>query len=470
MASFGVGEIAFQLHNMGMSLLLLFYYQQVIGLSGTLTGAALMMSMVVDAITDPLIGGWSDRFKSRFGRRHPFILASSVPLAISFVLLFSPPESFGDTGNFIWLAVFSVLVKLSVTFYYVPHMALGAEMAQDYNQRSTLFAFNGLIGATTAATTHFLIYMFVFPTTETFDPGMLDPDGYPRFAWGSAIIITAALAFTVWGTRREIPYLRNTEADSRLSFGEIFSDMVAMFKNRNFFILFIATFLIGIHGGVQEVFQIYLVLHFWEFKTEEYGWLGPLMLTAFLLAFLITPSLTKRFDKKRTLVFATSIQVFIPSVMVGLRLLEVPWFPANDSDWILILFFATTYVQMMCNPVAGATIFSMFADIADEHELHSGKRREGAVYAARAFSSKALAGVGTMIGGVLLDVIQFPSNADAGSVSAEIVWRLGFIAGPAISMIALLGIGLFFYHNLNRSRHAEISRQLAERKSRHHMA
>ena len=150
-----------------------------------------------------------------------------------------------------------------------------------------------------------------------------------------------------------------------------------MFRNRNFFILFIATFLIGIHGGVQEVFQIYLVLHFWEFQTEEYGWLGPLMLTAFLLAFSITPSLTKRLDKKRTLIVATSIQIFVPSVMVGLRLLEVPWFPNNDSDWILILFFVTTYIQMICNPVAGATIFSMFADIADEHELHSGKGGKG---------------------------------------------------------------------------------------------
>ena len=193
MFSYGVGEVGYLVQEQGFNLLLLFYYQQIVGLPGTLTGIALMISMVVDAITDPIIGGWSDRLKNRFGRRHPFILASAIPLGVSFVLLFSPPDGLEDIGSFLWLTVFAVLVRFCMTLYYIPHMALGAEMADDYSQRSTLFAFSGLIGAITAATTHFSIYIFIFPTTEEFNPGTLDPAGYPRFAWIGAIIMIAAL-------------------------------------------------------------------------------------------------------------------------------------------------------------------------------------------------------------------------------------------------------------------------------------
>ncbi len=463
MAAFGVGEVAYQVHSQGMNLLLLFFYQQVVGLSGTLTGVALMISMAVDAVTDPIIGGWSDRIKSRFGRRHPLILASSVPLAVSFVLLFSPPAEMSELGKFLWLSIFAVLVRFSVTLYYIPHMALGAEMAPDYNQRSTLFAYNGLIGAVTAACTHFLIYIFVFPTTEEFDPGTLNPAGYPTFAWVGAIVIIGALVFCVWGTRREIPHLRKVEDKTRLTLAEILGDMLSIFNNRNFFILFIASFLMAIHGAVQQVFEPYIVLHFWEFKTEEYGWLGLFMLSAFPIGFFLTPIMTRRLDKKYTLIVVTVIGVIAPNTLIGLRLLEVSWFPSNESDWVLFLFFATNYVAMIVAPIGGATIYSMFADIADEHDLKTSKRREGSVYAARAFASKALTGVGTFVGGVLLDVINFPQSAEAGTVSSTVIWQLGFVSGPAISAVALLGVGLFFYYDLGRDRHAEIIKSLARR-------
>ena len=464
MFSYGVGEVGYLVQEQGFNLLLLFYYQQIVGLPGTLTGIALMISMVVDAITDPIIGGWSDRLKNRFGRRHPFILASAIPLGVSFVLLFSPPGGLEDIGSFIWLTVFAVLVRFCMTLYYIPHMALGAEMADDYSQRSTLFAFSGLIGAITAATTHFSIYIFIFPTTEEFNPGTLDPAGYPRFAWIGAIIMIAALFYCVWGTRREIPYLKQTQSVSRLSPVTVLSDMVAIFKNRNFFILFLASFLMAIGAAVAQVFEPFMVLHFWEFKTEEYGWLGVFMLSAFPIAFVLTPIFTRIFDKKLTLIIVSAITIILPNAMIVFRLLDFPWFPGNDSEWILIMFFAVSYVTMMVGPIAGATIYSMFADIADEHELKESERREGSVYAARAFARKALTGVGTLIGGILLDVIKFPEQAQAGTVPDDIIWQLGFVSGPAVAVIALAGIGLFFYYDLNHKRHAEIRRELLTRK------
>ncbi|MEE9278925.1 MAG: MFS transporter [Myxococcota bacterium] len=119
---------------MAWGVLLLFYYQQVVGVEAWLVGLAIAISVIMDAVTDPLIGTWSDRIRSRWGRRHPMLLASALPLAVTFVLLFAPPEGMSEIEGFLWLTTFGVLVRASYTFYSIPHLALGAEMAHDYYQ------------------------------------------------------------------------------------------------------------------------------------------------------------------------------------------------------------------------------------------------------------------------------------------------------------------------------------------------
>ena len=138
--------------------------------------------MLFDAVTDPLAGIVSDRFKSRWGRRHPFMFISAFPLVLCFIALFSPPDGISDVANFVWLTTFAVLVRGSLTFYYVPHLALGAEIAQDYTQRSTLFAFSTVFAITAMALVSFLGFRYFFPTTELYSPGTLNPDRYTPFA------------------------------------------------------------------------------------------------------------------------------------------------------------------------------------------------------------------------------------------------------------------------------------------------
>ena len=118
--AFGVGQYAEGLKNTAFSLFILFYYNQVLGLSGTLAGAALFIALLFDAITDPLAGSLSDNLKSRLGRRHPFMYLSAVPLAIGFVGLFSPPDSMGQFGLFAWLTIFAILTRGAMTLYHVP--------------------------------------------------------------------------------------------------------------------------------------------------------------------------------------------------------------------------------------------------------------------------------------------------------------------------------------------------------------
>ena len=123
-----------------MAVFVLFYYKQVLGLSGTLTGLAIAISIIWDGISDPLVGAWSDRLRSRIGRRHPLMIAAVIPMAAGFVMLYGPPNNvLGDQFQlFTWLLISILLVRTALTFFMVPYLALGAEIVDDYHERSQL--------------------------------------------------------------------------------------------------------------------------------------------------------------------------------------------------------------------------------------------------------------------------------------------------------------------------------------------
>ena len=116
----------------------MFYYNQVLGLSGTLSGIAIFIAMVADAVTDLLVGAFSDATRSKWGRRHPFMYMTALPFALSFYFLFAPIEGLSETGLFLWLTTFSILTRTFMTFYSVPHLSRGAELSRDYDERTLL--------------------------------------------------------------------------------------------------------------------------------------------------------------------------------------------------------------------------------------------------------------------------------------------------------------------------------------------
>src|SRR5262245_16734198 len=107
--AFGSGSLAFGLKDQAFAAFLMIYYNQVIGLSAAWVGLAMFIATLANAVADPLIGQWSDRFQSRLGRRHPFMYASALPLAIAYLLLWAPPDAAPEV-QFAWLLVTAILV------------------------------------------------------------------------------------------------------------------------------------------------------------------------------------------------------------------------------------------------------------------------------------------------------------------------------------------------------------------------
>lgn len=137
------------------------FYNNILGLSGTLTGLAITIAVVFDAISDPIVGSISDRWRSKFGRRHPFLYASAVPLGLCFIALYAPPDFLEEFGLFIWFTVFTIGLRLSLTLYHVPHLALGAELSDDYRERSVVYGYNSVLGMIGGASAYFLAWTYL---------------------------------------------------------------------------------------------------------------------------------------------------------------------------------------------------------------------------------------------------------------------------------------------------------------------
>src|SRR5262245_29422183 len=143
---FGVGSVAEGAVVTAFNTWNFLFYNQVLGLSGTLAGLAVTISLILDGISEPLVGSLSDRWRSKLGRRHPFLYAAPIPLAISFYLLYAPPSGLTGIPLFLWFTTFATLHRQALTIYQVPHLALGAELSNDYHERSIIMSYTLLFG------------------------------------------------------------------------------------------------------------------------------------------------------------------------------------------------------------------------------------------------------------------------------------------------------------------------------------
>lgn len=463
MLAFGVGQAAEGMKNQAFNVFLVFYYQQVIGLPGWMSGLALGIALFFDAITDPLMGVISDRTRGRFGRRHPWMLASAPPLFLSFGALFMPPDGLTQWGYFIWLTLFAVLVRASLTLLHVPHLSLGAEMAKDYHQRSTMYAFGVVFSITAHALVSFIGYRFFFPTTAEYSPGTLNPDGYASFGWFWACAMVICIVVLCAGTWKEIPHLRAVQVETALSLRSALNEFRDVFRNRSYRLIFIGMLISTFAVSVDGILSPYMGVHFWGLTTEQLSLVAFATLTGIWIGMFLAPIITRKLDKRLALVVPAVIVVINVNVPLVPRLLDVSWFPENGDPAVFWIYFVRYFIQGLCLPSIFASFNSMFADIADEVELESGGRREGIIFSSRSFANKMTGALGAIVGGLVLDIIAFPQGARAGTVPEDTIWWLGMVEGPMVYAVSLTGVLFYLRYKITSARHAEIRSQLAER-------
>lgn len=461
--AYGAGRAAEGIKTRAFEFFLFFYYQQVLGLSGSLAGLAVGISLVFDSVIDPLIGSYSDNLTSRYGRRHPLMFISILPLAVTFYLLFTPPAGLGTVQLFFWLTVFSILSRVSIGLFHVPHLALGAELTDHYAERTGIVALRTVFGAIGSVLALLAGLNYFMASSEKYPMGQLNPAGYPSFALAMALCMAAAILYCTLATRSLIPTL-NKSHDSVT--GSImlrsYREMIGALKNPSFRALFAGLLLFFIVAGVHATLTLHMTTYYWELsqtKTSAFVISGGI---GFLLGLAILRRAHDRFEKKLTFAIGMAMLAILGAVGPGLR--ELGLFPGNDHPLLFPVLLFIVGLAAFFGALAGVSGGSMMADIADEHEVTTGRRQEGIFFGASSFASKAAAAFGHLFAGITLDFIAFPAQAAAGSVAAEKLTQLGLLNGPAMTMVMAIGVIYFMRYDLTRSRHEEILRIIRARK------
>lgn len=452
------------------------YYNQAVGLSNTLIGAAIMLAMIGDAITDPVVGIISDRWHSRHGRRHPFMFAAPVPLAISLYLIFNPPaaltENLAQASHlplFAWLCAWTILSRAFLTLYHVPHLALGGELSSDQVQRSQLFSANTIVAYVSGASFGFAAWSFFFAGERVRESdGQLVPAHLDAAAYGPLVILACALIIVaIWfcaaGTYKHVPHLTGAVPGQKgLTYRRLFKQILNTLKNRNYIILIVGYFFFMIASGIYDKFNVFVNTYFWELVPGEIRWIGLVAAPGAMLGALSAPTLMKRYDRKPVQLVSLAAMVIFAQLVVDLRLLG--WMPENGDALLLPLLIANAFAFAYTLGVSTVAVLSMTGDVVDENELATGAREEGLYYSARSFFAKASYSVGHFIGGIALDLyVRLPFEAVPGQLDDNVLVRLGISAGPVMSITAFISLAVYMRYQLSRERHQEILRQLGAR-------
>jgi GPH family glycoside/pentoside/hexuronide:cation symporter len=456
--TYAIGNVPFAVKDAAFINFVVFYYTQIQGLSGTLTGLAMFLALSWDAISDPVVGSWSDSFRSRWGRRHPLLVAGGMPTALLFMALFAPPEQMGQMGIFIWLLGVSILLRTFLTIYFIPYSAMGAELSTDYDERTVIAKARVTMGWLAGMALPAIAFLLFFGEKEGLD-GRLVADNYWHYGLLSALVAGVTVVVCVVGTRSVIPRLPKASAGQKFSWRDPINDLRLVFKNRNFRLSVGANLSFGMSAGVYTTLSLYLGTYFWEFSAEQLA--GMIIPTAIatLAVFALLHRLGKRFDKSHLLA-ASSLALAINGLwFLGSRLLG--FLPDNGHPIIYPLLLINSGIGVFMIVSMQVLGVSIAADILDEQEVATGKRQEGVVFAAGAFVQKATTGVGALLAGIVIDLAGIRPGSIPGSVNDNILQSLGWFTLVMTTSLALIAFFFYTLLRLGRENHAQLRVQLA---------
>lgn len=455
---YGFGAVAYGVKDNGFSYFLLLYYNQVLGLPAQWVGVAIMIALIFDAFSDPVVGYTSDNLHSRWGRRHPFMYGAVIPVALSYFYLWNPPAGMEPQALFVYLVALAILVRTFITFYEIPSTALVAELTSDYDERTSMLSFRYFFGWWGGLTMAVVAYVFLLVPTAEYPIGQLNPAGWRTYGLVASVVIVIAILVSAIGTHRHIPHLRKPPPKQPFSARRTGREIKETLSNRSFLVLFFSAIFGAMAAGLSTSLNIYFNTYFWELTAQEIAvlTLGPYFSS--ILALVFAPMASKRTGKKSAAIAIWLLALTLaPQPIIG-RL--IGYMPANGTTELLVVLFVYTVIEVTLIISGSILVSSMVADIVEDSELSTGRRSEGIFFAARSFIGKTVHGIGTYTATLVLVAIEFPQNAKPGDVEPEVIRDLALVYAPTLVTFYFISIAFIAAYKISRGRHEENLRKL----------
>ncbi|MBT3142602.1 MFS transporter [Ruegeria litorea] len=443
--AYGLGGIANGIFSNGLSFFLLIYYNLVIGLPAEMVGLALSIALVFDAVSDPLVGYISDNWKSRMGKRHPFIYLAIIPVSALFWLIWNPPSSLASQMELFWFLLgTTIALRLAMTLYDVPHNAMVPELTSSYNGRTLLAGYK--VSATWIAGQIMVIAMYVvwLVPTDIMPYGILNQAGYQQAGLFGAVIIGIAILMSALGLNRYQNIMQEIAHAEHGNAGGFFTQFFAATSLPSLRAIFISSAVFAIGAGIGAALWTYLMSFYWELSNDQIVYILFANLIGALAAGLMIKTVSNRDNKK-----SAAIKLSVLSTIVGVGpylLRHFDLFPANGTEMLLYALLIHGVLQVGLIVATTSLMTSMTADVVEVGLHHSGYQNEGIITASITFVLKAGTAGGLAISGAFLGLIGFPTAPDQSNLTPEIISGLGYNYALLTMVVYVLSIiALFFY-------------------------
>ncbi|MHC4727043.1 MAG: MFS transporter, partial [Planctomycetota bacterium] len=441
--AYATGDGAYSLTMNGIWAFSMLFYTQAMGLDYKLAGLALSVSVFWDAITDPLMGHISDNTRSRFGRRHPYILIGGFFLALSFYYLWAIPQAFRQDNILFWyLLVINIAIRTAITVYYVPYLALGFEICKDYHGRTKLQSARWIANMVANLLGPALAWTLFFKDTGDIEPTNIVAN-YLDMGTVFAIATFCIVLVVTFTTRKHIvdssriPGMKN-------DLKSFYSDIKEILKDKYSLIIY-AFFAVVTQAHVLVAsLQMYLYIYYMQFSAGQKTIAHSGTMIGFAIGSLLSPLIEKRLDKKPT-VIAGALVCIIGNL--ALAAIFLPGFFGSATFSILNIQVSVSFVVFVFfhavywsgNGIMVPMIFSMVADTSEINRYHTGVLKDGSYSAMFSFLMKAATSIGLFTTGYCLDWIGFVSGGE--TQTPEAIFHLAvatFASGIIFSFFAML--------------------------------
>lgn len=419
-----------------------------LGMNPALVGLLVAIPRLFDAIADPLLGAISDNFRSRWGRRKPFMFVGGIGSGIFFAALWWMSPEWKEMTHFWYFLGFSLAYYLFTSLFSIPWGALGLSITADYHERTRVMAWNSFLCALTGISLSWfyaMTQMDVFPDTLTGARFVTVGVGF--------VMIVLSMGAVVFCPDKHRP------GDQRETSEPLLTQLRDVFSNRPFLLVGSTVFLMCL--GIFSVSSIspYIAIYYIYGGSEKaasvlLGWGGSVWQVSSLLLVGVVAGAAVRFGKRPTLAVALICGLLGNLLKWPLTSPQNPWLSLIPSVFVAFGFCALWTLTA-----------SMLADVCDYHELQTGRRSEGSLNAVYAWLMKLGVTAAFAISGVLLSATGFDS-ALGGAQSERTIFLMRLIdAGlPALAMLG--AIVLTFCYPITESRAYDIRRELENRRGR----
>ncbi len=454
---YGIGEISNSIKSYTFGLLLLFFYTSVLGLPGTLVGLATALSLLWDALIDPFIGHASDRVRSRWGRRHPFMILGAMGMGVGFFLVFNPPARLAVGALFVWLVGTNLILRTSNSVFTVPYHALGAELTRDYHERTSVTGVRAAFAILGTLITAALSFAVFFPNTSPDVDPKFHRAGYSAMGLAFGLAITLAGLIAALGT---LPQRARFRVSGPANSGEVgfLAGLALSLRNPSFLLITLSTSIFFLASVMNATLAVHYLTYYARITASN-------SLSLFQASFyvgclpgaLAWMQIARKVDKHRIFIGATVALALLMVAAYGLvgdgHLFGTGHVvPLVVGNWVAGLFASALWVVPA----------SMIADVTDLDELRTGRRREGAFFGIHSFFLQESGSLAILVTGALLD--HFAGLAP-GQIeqSSETIRRIAMLFGPLPATLFLIAALLMWRYNLTHQRVEAIQRELAQR-------